>query len=60
MFHPRCTGKSGGSGGQTGQGLCPSAAPLTQMVLISNNFPTKHLQAVAGELLRGEDAFYQR
>lgn len=44
----------------TGQGSCPSAVPHTHMVLISNNFPTQRLRAVAGEMLREDDAFHQR
>lgn len=43
----------------TGQGSCPSAVPRTHMVLISNNFPTQRLRAVA-EMLREDDAFHQR
>lgn len=60
-FHPLCTGKAGGSVGQTwstwGQGLCPLAVAHIQLVLISNNFLTKHLQAVAAERLRVDDTF---
>lgn len=43
----------------TGRGSCPSAVPHTHMVLISNNFPTQRLRAVA-EMLREDDAFHQR
>lgn len=44
----------------TGQSSGPSAVPHTHMVLISNNFPTQRLRAVAGEMLREDDAFHQR
>lgn len=60
-FHPLCSGKAGGSVRQTwstwGQGLCPLAVAHIQLVLISNNFLTKHLQAVAAERLRVDDTF---
>ncbi|CAB1446839.1 unnamed protein product [Pleuronectes platessa] len=36
----------------------PSVVPHSQIVLISNNFPTKHLRASAGETLRVDGAHH--